>query len=350
MNILLLGHLGDKQSAIYVGNAFTELGHHTVGVSVREIIATYGTIEGQNKVLEEIDKQKIIPDIVLVLKGLTLQLSTLNKIKEKFPNAIFVNWFFDIHIQGIPIWENKSYFDTINFFDYYFCKLGGAVDRLKKLGFTNVHYLDEACSPKHNGNAYMNYYQSKNIGSDVGFCGSLGFFNTHPLRIKYLSKIIKSGYDLKVWGDVICDWKAIPKEIKEVHQQSIPINSMHSRVVQSTLINLGIDADSTLRMGHSARLYRVMCAGALYLSTPTNGVNTLFKVNKVDEPLTGDEELVFFYSEEDLISKLDFLLEHDYIRQKIAENGQKAVLANHKFTDRITEMLKIIGDKNENDS
>jgi len=342
MKILLLGYFEDTQSARYVGEAFKELGHEIIGIGVREIVTTYGPIEGQKKILEEIDKNQFEPDVVLVLKGLSIKLDTLKQIKQRFKRAIFINWFFDLNIQGILAWKNESYFDTLRFFDYYFCSLGGVANKLKEIGFKNVYYLDEACSPKHNGEAYMNYWQSKNIGSDIAFCGSLGFFQTHPLRIKYLSKIAKGGYDLKVWGDIICDWRAIPTEIKNVHQKTIVINNQHSRVVQSSLINLGIDADSSLWMGHSARLYRVMCAGGLYLSTPTKGIDGLFKVNKDGEPLTGNEELVFFYDEEDLITKLDFLLEHDNIRQKIAKNGQKAVLAKHTFVHRIKELLKII--------
>jgi len=92
----------------------------------------------------------------------------------------------------------------------------------------------------------------------------------------------------------------------------------------------------------SARIYRVMCAGGLYLSTATKGIESLFNVNKEGEEITGDQELVVFYDENDLIKKLDFLLEHDDIRESIAKNGQKRVISEHTFKHRIIKMLKMI--------
>ena len=144
MKILLLGYFEDAQSALYVGEAFKKLGHEVIGVGAREIVTTYGSVEGQKKLLEEIYKNQFEPDVVLVLKGLSIKLSTLKALKERFSNAIFVNWFFDLYLHGILPWENKSYFDTLRFFDYYFCSLGGVADHLKEVGFKNVYYLDEA--------------------------------------------------------------------------------------------------------------------------------------------------------------------------------------------------------------
>jgi spore maturation protein CgeB len=58
---------------------------------------------------------------------------------------------------------------------------------------------------------------------------------------------------------------------------------------------------------------------------------------------TGDEEVIVFYDKDNLVALLDFLLEHNDIREKIAKNGQKAVLDKHTFQHRCLEMLEIIG-------
>lgn len=68
----------------------------------------------------------------------------------------------------------------------------------------------------------------------------------------------------------------------------------------------------------------------------------MFYTNQRDGPITDKQEIVVYHNGDDLIKKLDFLLEHDELREKIAKNGQKAVLAKHKFTDRLKEMLEVI--------
>jgi len=123
------------------------------------------------------------------------------------------------------------------------------------------------------------------------------------------------------------------------------INERHSIVCQSSLINLGLDAMPELEGSMSARLYRVMCAGGLYLSTPTKGIEKLFKINKKGDKINEEQELVVFYDENDLIEKIDFLLENEKIRKQIAINGQKKVLSEHTFTDRIKKLIKLVEGK-----
>jgi spore maturation protein CgeB len=85
-----------------------------------------------------------------------------------------------------------------------------------------------------------------------------------------------------------------------------------------------------------------MCAGGLYLTNATKGLDEVFKINKAGEPVTADQDLVVYYSANDLVEKIDFLLEHESIRVSIAHNGQNTVLENHKFVDRIAEMINKI--------
>ena len=123
------------------------------------------------------------------------------------------------------------------------------------------------------------------------------------------------------------------------------INYGHSKILQCSRINLGIDQDPALELGHSARAYRIMCCGGLYMSVDTKGLGNMFKTNPIDKMPTGDEEMVVFYDEESMLVLLDFLLEHEDIRKKIALNGMKKALGEHTFVHRVKEMLKIIKDK-----
>jgi len=340
--IMILGQMKDLQTGLYIVQSIEELGHEAGFVDIRSIIVEKGIKPGQQIILDEIDKLNFDADIIIVLKGLELSLPTLKSIKEKYKKAKFCNWFFDVKVSGVNIWENTAFYDAIKLYDYFFCSLKGVSDKLNEAGFENAYHLAEACYPELNKEVYMNNFQEGKYGEDIAFIGTIGLSFAHNNRVEYLNKIIKEGFNIKIWGSIAGEQKLIPIPIRENMKEGQFINESHSKICQSSLINLGIDQDPTLEYSWSARLYRIMCAGGLYLSTPTKGLEDYFKINKKGGEITKEQDLVVFYDENDLISKLDFLLEHNDIRESIRINGQKKVLSNHKFVDRINELIKLV--------
>ena len=341
MKFLLLGQVKDLQSGVYILESIAELGHEEQYVDIREIAERAGVVPGQEEILTQIDELNYDPDIIIVLKGLELSLDTLKTIKAKFPTAKLVNWYFDIKAVGQNLWENTSFYPAIELYDFFLCSLSGVATKLREKGFKNVFHVGEACFPPLHGEQELNHFQEQKYGEDISFIGNLGYVNIHTDRLKILSQVIKDGFNIKIWGGVVGEMKSIPLAIRQVLAGQQVINERHSQVCQSSLINLGLDAMPDLEGSMSARIYRVMCSGGLYLSSPTKGLRNLFKINLKDEPVTADLEVVVFHDAQDLTDKLDFLLEHDDIRRAIAKNGQKAVLDKHKFTDRIEEIIQI---------
>ena len=344
MEVLIIGYFEDMQSAVYIANSFYDLGHKVEGISSRKFVQELGLHEGQKAIINEVDDyaKSTSPDLVLILKGAEMSYNTTKYIKELFPEALLVNWFFDVYMSGSPIWKNKEYHKTLKLFDYFFCSLKGVADELQEEGFENARYLDEAAYPELNGEVPMNHYQLQKYGEDVAFCGSIGMMEIHKRRVEILKKIVNEGFRLKIWGKVVAPWKEVGEELFEPHTADEAVNLKHSMVCQASKVCIGVDQDRNVDRGHSARLYRVLAAGGVYLLNATKGVDEMFKVNKDGADITGEEDLIFYYSEEDLVNKLDFLLEHDDIRKQIAKNGQEKVLKEHKWTDRITDMIKTI--------
>jgi spore maturation protein CgeB len=340
MNILVLGNMGDLQSGLYVVKSLDDMGHTTQHIDTREIVMERGIIEGQKEIIGTLKLVTIKPDLVIVLKGLEMTPDTVQYVKDTF-NCNMINWFFDVYLEGTKIWENKEYFDTLKKYDYFFCSLKGVADILIAKGFSNVRYLAEGCFPELHSEQYMNNFQKKKYGQDITFCGTIGL-SMHPNRITILKRVISEGFWINIYGVVASEWKRIPAIIKPSHTQEVVINERHSMVAQTSLINLGIDQDPELSLSQSARMYRVMCAGGLYLTTYVKDLETMFKINEKNKPITSDQELVVYYDENDLIDKLDFLLAHDDIRTSIAKNGQKIVKEKHTFKDRLEDMLKIV--------
>ena len=341
MKFLILGNMSDLQSGLYITESLEAMGHSTVFLDTRRIMHELGVSPAQEYIMKELKEMNLVPDVVLVLKGMELTKSTVEKIKVMFKDAKLVNWFFDAYMEEAKIWEHATYRKVIPLFDYFICSLKGVADKLRDVGHDNAYYVDEGCYPPCHEEQYMNSFQKKKYGTDVAFIGSLGY-DIHGNRLTFLDHIAKEGFRLKIWGKVVGDTKKIPVSIRPYITRISVINEDHSMVAQSSLINIGIDQDSAIDMGHSARAYRIMCAGGLYLSTITKGLQKMFKLNKQHEEITADQEIVVFYDTDDLTKKIDFLLEHDDIRESIAKNGQKLVKEKHKFSDRLSEMLEIM--------
>ena len=340
--LILIGSFTDEQTGVYIGKAFENLGYKVTGIDARAMTNKLGPVETQIRVLDEVDKVEGTPELILVLKGLELTPNTVKSIKSRFPKTPLVNWFFDIYLQEKPIWDTEAYLRVIPFFDYFFCSVKGVSDKLNEIGYKNARFLDEGCDPELNGEVYLNSFQKRKYGEDIAFIGSIGYNAQHSLRLPLLKIISEEGYGLKVWGKVICEMKHVPTKVRK-YLTSIPvINDKHSMVVQSSLLNLGIDGNINMDYGHSARIFRVLCAGGCYVTFNTKGLEKMFKVNKQGQPITGKEEIIVFYNEPDMIKTFDFLLEHDTIREQIAKNGQKKVLDKYTFKHRCKEMIDFL--------
>jgi len=341
MNIMVLGHMKDLQTGMYIIKSIEELGHMAGFVDTRALIEEHGLVPAQEVIIKKLDELDFAPDIIIVLKGLEMSFKTIKIIKEKYPKAKFTNWFFDVYLADKKIWKNEKFFETLKLYDYFMCSLKGVADNLNQHGFENAVHVGEGCYPSLHGEHYMNNFQVGKYGSDVAFIGSIGMQGIHKNRVEFLDKIVKAGFDLKVWGGTVGEEKSIPLTLRK-HMTNTPvINEQHSQVCQASLVNIGIDQDPTIAESWSARLYRVMCAGGLYLSVPTRGISKHFKINGIDKEVTADQDLVVFYSDDDLVKKIDFLLEHDDIRESIAKNGQKKVIERHTFAHKIKEIIEV---------
>ena len=345
MNILILGYMRNMQSGVYFNLSFEELGHRVEYIDIRMLTHENGIQEGQNVILNKLRNSKYEPDMILVLKGLELTVTTIKEIKLIYKKSNLVFWFPDIYVYNKLIWEEQHYQEVVKLADYFFVQIRGVETKMKEKGFNNVYFLPGACYPPSHEEQQMNNFQRQKYGEDISCCGTIGFLDIHKDRLKYLYKIIEEGFNINIWGSLIGEPKRIPLSIRNKMTGEEAINERCAMIYQSSLINLGLDGNPEVDCSWSVRLFRVLCAGGLYLSTPTKGLEEFFKVNKEGESITPDQDLVVFYNEYDMVKKIDFLLSHDEIRDSIRKNGQKKVLEKWKFTDMISEMLEVI--KNE---
>ena len=100
-------------------------------------------------------------------------------------------------------------------------------------------------------------------------------------------------------------------------------------VFRRSKINLNISLRS-IKSGIPLRAFDILGSGGFLLSN--------FQADFLDEFIPG-EDFVYYESEEDLLSKIDYYLTHEDERIAIAKNGHDKVAKKHTFRHRVREMF-----------
>jgi spore maturation protein CgeB len=281
--------------------------------------------EGLNEMLvDAIDKLK--PDLTLIIKGLGINPSTIEKMRVKHRHPI-VGWIFDVTLGGTYVPKSNRYVDFIKSLDMFYTIDLSAVTELKALG-VKAEWLPEGCYPPEHKEIVFNSIQERKYGTDVVFLGSVG--SIHPNRAEILKRIFDEGFQLKLYGEVLYPENKEPDWVKDTHTGFEAINDYHSLVCKASKVVVGIDGWPHREMSYSARLYRTLCAGGFYLTSNTKGIEKEFVPGK---------HLDVYNTPDELIEKLAFYLSNDDLRAKIAAEGQKLVLEKHTFEQRLNKII-----------
>lgn len=335
--VLVAPFMRREDTGHHVANAFCELGHelhkfdsrtiyHKVNniaeTGVRQVKTAQLPRDELNNVKHKINERllgvvtHVNPDLVLILKGLFISPLLIKHLKTK----TFL-WYFDVLPQA-----ERAVIDLAKACNHFFTISSGSISQYKEAGVENISWLPEGCSPTvHKYIPDMTWQEKEYWGSEISFAGSVVKY----ARSTWLERIVKEGFNLKIWGNN-------PKlsTILEPHNMHRPAEAEldHSKVCSSSKIMLGRDFCPDKELSMSARLYRTLAARGFYLTNHTKGIEKLFKLKK---------HLVVYDGEDDCIKKMKYYLKFPREREEIAQNGEKIVRKEHKFSDRVKCMLNI---------
>ena len=253
-----------------------------------------------------------------ICKGKNIDVSNvLKRCNEKPDMVIEIDGPGSHHLKGyknlgIPTayWAIDSHL-KLNFqknialdFDYVFVTQKDYVDSFKEVT-DNVFWLPLAADPD------IHKTHKVNKLFDIGFVGSKNP-KLHPKRVQLLDMLSKK-YDVlaveNIWGENVA---------KVYNQSKIGFN-------KSILGDLNM------------RVFEVMSCGTMLLTDKiNNGINDLFK----------DRKHLVLYIEEDIDELVQYYLENEDEREKIAQQGQKEVHERHTYDNRMDRMLSVLGYKN----
>ena len=187
-------------------------------------------------------------------------------------------------------------------FDFVFLAQKAYVEPMKAAGCKHVFWLPLACDPEIHGNGIQQEIY------DVGFVGSV---TPAHVRRKRLLDRIRQNFSLH------CDRKFMD-EMAEVFSQC--------RVVFNEAVN------NDLNM----RVFEALCSGSMLVTdaAPGSGLTELFQ----------DGEHLVLFTEENIVEKIQYFLDHPDKRHRIARLGRREVLARHTYNHRATQLLETLDD------
>lgn len=239
--------------------------------------------------------------------------SVLHRIKEDNPNSFVVNFTGDVR-HPLPQWY-------IDFGKHIDCTLFSNVTDVyeaRRLGI-NAEFLQYGYDPE-----IYNPLVTTSHCPEIVFLGN-NYHNQFPLSIKRseMVRFLKREYGNRFavygtnWDGTDGNFMGDQKGEASIYRGcKIAINYSHFDYERYS----------------SDRLFRIMGTGAFCLSHRYPGIHIDFEVGK---------NLAVFDTLEHLKAQIDFYLNDDQERIRIAENGNKHALKNFTFDAMIQNLLKI---------
>ncbi|SMD08726.1 CgeB family protein [Sporomusa malonica] len=214
--------------------------------------------------------------------------------------------------------------------EYIFTIDRESVSFYQQLGF-KAYYLPWACNPEfHRPAEPMEKYKC-----DIALVATAGItwssYRRNSAQI-LLKPLVERGYDVAIWGK---RWENLDPDIVGFNVDSRHLRGKLSyletnHVYNSAKIILGFQNVTTEL---TSRTYEVMGARGFLLAPATSAVLEKFKPEK---------HLVVARSEDETLRLVDYYLDQDEKRKKIALAGQREVYSSHNtYNDRAAQILKL---------
>jgi len=338
MNILVIGKFYTEGFALHIAETLQAMGHEVIrfepGVKYGNhggIVATrwrqvksafyelarkLPSIQGlqTNRLLRMAGQDKIQLTMVCYDFLLPNEVQILKKITK----APIVLWFPD-HIANFQkmCFLNADY-DALFFKDPYITHVLGR--NLRK----PVFYLPECCNPHCHKFVELSKEDANTYGCEITTAG-----NMHSYRAAFFSQL--NDYRVKLWGNSPPLWMDI-SGVKGMMQNQSVFNEDKSKAFRAAKIVINNLQPAEI-WGVNVRTFEIAAAGGFQLIDWRPGLAQLF----VD-----GEELVSFKNMDDLKNKIDYYLNHEQERLRIAEQGMHRAHQDHTYEKRLKILLETV--------
>ena len=345
--ILYVGDLQEGGTCLQRMKALQYLGHEVVGINTRpqearkkessplyrlfmkmHRLGIYSfrpkDFAGANNLIIENMRSRGDWDILWLDKGLTIEKKVLEYVKYKRPKCLVVGYSPD----DMYARHNQSpqFLEHLSFYDIFFTTKSYNVNELSLLGCRKVVFVNNAFDPNTHKPMILTEKERKLYGGAVGFIGSY-----ERDRAKSMYKLAKNGINVRIWGQ---GWQRCLYRNSNLILEKRPLwSSEYSKAICSFDINLCF-LRKINRDLQTTRSVEIPACGAFMLAERTSEHLMLFEEGK---------EAEYFSSDEELIEKVKYYLNHPEERIRIAIAGRERCLkSGYSYYDRMKEMINII--------
>ena len=265
------------------------------------------------------------PDIVWVEKGILVYPETLRSIKDR-TGAILVASHSDDFCVLVSCHFNRG----IPLYDVIFTPREVNFAELRRYGARHVEkfwkgYADGTVMP-----LKLSPTEKAFFGCDVVFAGHYEPARLEPcLRVALLAEEL--GFTFKLWGGP--RWKKCPsKVLRSLWCGHLELNQ-YVKALCAAKIAIHLLSKRN-RDTQSSRTFEIPATRTFMLAERTDDHLACFEEGR---------EAEFFSSEEEMLRKLKYYLEHDDKRQDVAEAGyQRSLNSGYSNHSRIKQMLVVV--------
>jgi spore maturation protein CgeB len=304
--LLALKEMGVSFDVVYTSRLDEKVSIVTrIGRAVRFRLGFFPERNNENAgIIKALQKKSY--DILFVEKGLSVRRSTLVKAKTLHPGMKLVSYSLDDMMN--PHNSSRQFRKALTIYDYHFTNKKYNIEELKKLGAKSAFYFRNAFSTHVHHPVEVSPDEIDFYKADVSFIGTYA-----KDRVELLRYLADNGISIKVWG-----WGPSAKKSGMIHPGIIMTgkyvyDEAYSKVVCSSKINLCL-LRKVNRDRETTRSIEIPACGGFMIAEDTEEHRQLFRA---------DTEVVYFSDKKELLEKIQFYLQNDEARKRIAYNGHK---------------------------
>lgn len=282
---------------------------------------------GENKTICSLVSQNNY-DIVWIDKGQTIFPETLHYIKKVSPHSIIVSYSPDN--MALRHNQTQQYLNCIPLYDYIVTNKSYIIEDLKKLGAKHVLFVNNSYEDSFHYPRELSVLDIQELGGDVGFIGAW-----EKERCESVCYLADHGIKVRVFGvGKWADYKNYSPNLRIEERQLLGEDYCKSlqafKISLCFLRKMNFDQQTT-------RSVEIPACGGFMLAERTDEHLSMFEEGK---------EAAYFSSNEELLEKCRYYLEHEEERMQIAENGLKKCRENgYSNIETLKKVLLSINEK-----
>ena len=264
------------------------------------------------------------PDILFIIKGLSIYPWNLSKIRSKYPKIKIVSWSLD-DMYG---WHNRSFYYNygLKYYDIVFSTKSYNITELKLMGAKRVEFLYQAYSKVFHNPCPL--HNCKKHHRDILFIGY-----AEKERYSSIQYLARHGLEIDIYGSGWDDKRYLNSHPNIKINRYDLLGDKYAEALSCYKISLCF-LRKINRDLHTSRSVEIPACGGFMIAERTKEHKKLFEE---------DREAVYFDTNEELLEKTKYYLNNEQDRRKIALAGyNRTKQSKYSYDDMLDIMLKII--------